>query len=257
MHALRISLLTFIFFSLGAVSCKFIGSLTSPEATTIGSLSREALLQLPDSKNGCDSFDYFPEGGIRSFYCHIQQVVSYEKARKALPVDIFVSGPHGDNLDLNNNRSFGHYNPEFVTLLVDHGVPGSEDQAFRKLTQPIYDRYVSSLARIMFVTYRKFQKNPELLRQEAFALRRSLESGGLPDYYYEKYFYFMNPKFGENPDADFEYYYNNGFDGGYDGNVVKTAAYFWIRRSEDGTDKAFFRGLMKLLQTYDSAYLQL
>ncbi|MCB1137809.1 MAG: hypothetical protein KDK23_03595 [Leptospiraceae bacterium] len=257
MKALRISFLTFIFIALGAVSCQLIGSLTSPEATAISSLSREALLQLPDSNSGCDTFDYFPEGGIRSFYCHIQGVVSYEKARKALPMDIFVSGPHSDSLDLDNNRSFGHYNPEFVTLLVDHGVPGSEDEAFRRLTQPIYDRYVASLARAMFVTYRKFQKNPALLQEEIFALRRALQSGGVPDYYYEKYFYFMNPKFRDNPTADFEYYNENGFDGGYDGNVVKTAAYFWIRRSEDGTDKAFFRGLMKLLQTYDSAYLQL
>ncbi|HBS04838.1 MAG TPA: hypothetical protein DEA96_07740 [Leptospiraceae bacterium] len=239
--------------------CQLISSIADVTGSQVAALSRKAMLQLPESVNGCpEGSVYFPDGGMRSFYCHINEVISYEKARSIVPVAIFLDGPHAENLDLDNTGSFGHYNPEFVEMLVEYGVPGSESEDFRKATQIIYDQYVASLARIMYVTYRKFQKNPELLRQEGNILAYKIKSQGKVErLYYEKYFYFMNPGFAENPDGGFEYFVDRGFAGGYDGNVVKTAAYFWIRRSLDGTDKAFFRGLMKLMQTYDSAYLQL
>lgn len=241
-----------------ATNCQLIPLGKNAEKSLIGATSRQALLQLPDSEDGCpDSSNYFPDGGMRSFYCHINSVVSYEKVRSSLSIPIFLSGPHGQNLKLDSDSSFGHYNPEFVELLVENGIPGAEDEDFRKATQFIYDRYVASLARTMYVTYKKFQQNPELLRKEARSLEYRLESQGQVErMYYEKYFYFMNPGFAENPDGGFDYFVDRGFDAGYNGNVVKTCAYFWIRRSLDGTDKAFFRGLMKLMRTYDSAYLQ-
>lgn len=245
-------------FSLCITSCQLADLVPDTTGRQIESLSRQAMQQLPESENACDSFDYFPDGGMQSFYCHIKQVITYERAREILPVSIFLHGPHGTELDLNNSRSFGHYNPEFVALLTEYGVPAARDESFRRATQGIYDEYVSPLARIMFVTYRKFQKNPELLRNEVRKLENQLEKGqDVHPLYYEKYFYFMNPGFADNPEGGFEYFSDRGFDGGYSGNVVKTAAYFWIRRSIDGTDKEFFRALMKLMQTYDSAYLQL
>ncbi len=257
--AIRSILTIFAFLAtLLAGYCQLISSIADVTGSQIATLSRKAMLQLPESVNGCpEGSVYFPEGGMRSFYCHINAVISYEKARSIVPMAIFVEGPHGESLDLDNTGSFGHYNPEFVELLVEYGVPGSESEDFRKATQIIYDQYVASLARIMYVTYRKFQKNPELLRDEGNLLNYKLTSQGkVEPLYYEKYFYFMNPGFAENPDGGFEYFSDRGFDGGYDGNIVKTATYFWIRRSLDGTDKAFFRGLMKLMRTYDSAYLQ-
>ncbi|MEQ8351091.1 MAG: hypothetical protein RH862_06385 [Leptospiraceae bacterium] len=253
----RILVLAAVFLITSLVSCQLLSSIGNSHGAPIGALSRQAMIQLPESPNDCpNSFDYFPDGGIRSFYCHIKGVISYEEARTLVPVSIFLSGPHGETLALDRADSFGHYNPEFVEMLVEYGVPGSESEEFRKATQIIYDRYVASLARIMYVTYRKFQNNPELLRKEANTLQYKLRDGSVDSMYYEKYFYFMNPGFAENPDGGFEYFSDRGFDGGYSGNVVKTAAYFWIRRSLDGTDKAFFRGLMKLMRTYDSAYLQ-
>ena len=40
-------------------------------------------------------------------------------------------------------------------------------------------------------------------------------------------------------------------DGGYDGNVTKTAVGFWLRRSLDGTEPAFFEALVRLMNTYE------
>ena len=63
----------------------------------------------------------------------------------------------------------------------------------------------------------------------------------------------MNPKFcaTDNIDALFD----DGFDGGYSGNVVKTATGFWLRRSMDNTMTVFAESLETLLKRYDSEWL--
>ena len=45
-------------------------------------------------------------------------------------------------------------------------------------------------------------------------------------------------------------------DGGYNGNVVKTAVGFWMRREMDDTKAIFAKGLTKLLQQYDATWMQ-
>jgi len=57
-------------------------------------------------------------------------------------------------------------------------------------------------------------------------------------------------------DAGFDYFYKHGFDGGHNGNVVKTCIAFWIRRTIDGTANEFYKGLLKLLKTYDPGLLK-
>ena len=48
---------------------------------------------------------------------------------------------------------------------------------------------------------------------------------------------------------------DHGFDGGWNGNAVKTAVAFCIRRSVDGTADEFYAGLVSLLKLYDAAAL--
>ena len=237
-------------------ACTSLSRMTQ-SSSLVDAKAREAMVKLADTKNGCPrEFDYFPDGGIRIFYCHLKQVIDYREARKLLPIEIFRSGPHGEELDLDNPHEFGHYNPEFVQLMVDYGIPAASSDDFRRATQSIYRSYVQSLARTMYVTYRKFQESPDLLAKEKEKLQTLLGSeNGVPGGYYEKYYYFMNPAFADHSDGEFDYFYEHGMDAGFNGNVVKTAAFFWIRRSIDGTDAIFYAGLRKLLATYDREYL--
>ena len=62
----------------------------------------------------------------------------------------------------------------------------------------------------------------------------------------------MNPYFcDKGPQKTFNFYTDNAFDAGVDGNVTKTVIGFWLRRSLDGTMDAFAEGLKKLLASYE------
>lgn len=205
------------------------------------------------SANACDNlFDYFPGGGIRSFYCHLQEFATYDQIETILDMPVFLSGPHVDGqLDHHSRSSFGHYNPEFVRTIASWALPAARDRQFLLGTRSVYERGVQPLARTYWATYQKLKANPDYWRSQQHEVQAYLAGDGMPEFYYEKYFVFMNDAFIANRDQPIEYFYGRGFDGGYDGNVVKSAVGFWIRRGIDGTAHEFARGLEQLLALYD------
>lgn len=211
---------------------------------------------LGDTTHRCDTFDYFPNGGIYNFFCHLKDVVSQEDVEDLITIDIFVSGPHESGLDRSSTHDFGRYNPEFVRKLPEWTLPALHNEAFQESTQPAYNQFVAPLARTYWATYIKLNENQDLWDSETSKLKERLESqDGVSSQFYERYFFFMNPKFSENPDAGFELF-DDGFDGHvYNGNVVKSAVGFWLRRRIDGTADDFKDGLRKLLELYDEDFL--
>ena len=223
----------------------------------VASKIREVWLKLGKTKNACDEFDYFPQGGMRIFACHLKSLTSLEFLQEASGLVMFSQGPHqGARLKLDHRHQFGHYNPDFVRWMVENLVPGAGDAALRKATQAHYDKYVKPLARIFYATWQKARREPECFRREVERYRSMMDQKELPEMYYERFFFFMNPDFCAHADAGFGYFYEHGFDGGYDGNVVKTCIAFWMRRTIDGTADEFSRGLLKLIKTYDPGLLK-
>ena len=213
-----------------------------------GVVSRNVWERLDETTNTCDEFDYFPDGGMRIFSCHVASIMPepYELLQRLSGEPAFLRGPHTtSDLSLTETTSFGYYNPRFVNWMVDHLIPGAESAVFRRMTQPVYDRYVKPLATIFFVTYHKIRANPACFDREVANYASLIESGEFGLYYYERFYSFMNELFCDNPDGGI------GGDGGYDGNVVNTSVAFWIRRAIDGTIDEFYRGLEKLVRTYD------
>lgn len=229
-----------------------------PRSAAALRLVRDTWQRLDQTVNTCpDHYDYHPDGGMRIFACHLFSLVPYAQFRKQAGMPIFVSGPHSPAaLALDSAHEFGHYSPAFVRWLGEHAVPGADEPGFRRATQPLYDQYVKPLATTFYVTYQKARAEPDCFEREERKFRRLLKARKLPRDYYEKYFYFMNPLFCGNPDGGFDYFHKRGFDGGHDGNVVKTCVGFWLRRSLDGTADDFHRGLEKLLRAYDPAVLE-
>lgn len=194
---------------------------------------------------------------MRTVYCRLKNFGAYGELRRLTGMTVFIAGPHDENsLNLNTRNDFGHYNPEFVRRLPELILPAVHDPAFRRLSQPVYNQYLKDLARIHFLTYVKLRNNPDFAVAETEHYRQLTLSGEMPEYHYEKYFFFMNPKFVANAEKGFSFFYKNGFDGGFNGNVVKTVTAFWIRRRIDNTAGDFFEGLKLLLQTYDAGFLQ-
>ena len=79
-------------------------------------------------------------------------------------------------------------------------IPGSDDETIRDLTQPVYDNFIQELARIYHVTYVKLGANPDYMKKEKQAFLDGVNQQTLSGFYYEKYFYFMNPNFIGNED---------------------------------------------------------
>ena len=214
-------------------------------------------LKLHKTKNACEEFDYFPEGGMRIFACHLKSLTSLGFLQEASGLPMFDQGPHqGIQLKLDHRHQFGHYNPDFVRWMVEHLVPGAEDASLRKATQKHYDQYVKPLATIFYVTFQKAQKEPKCFRREVERYRSLIQQKKLPEMYYERFFFWMNPDFCTHADQGFDYFYKHGFDGGHNGNVVKTCIAFWMRRTIDGTADEFYQGLHKLLKTYDPGLIK-
>ena len=214
----------------------------SPLETALGEWSR---------KSQCTEFDYFPNGGIQSFWCHRPARITLASIRALAGVDLFVTGPHRADLALADASDFGHYNPAFTRWLVESVPPSARGSAAQKATQAAYDANVSSLATIFWQTYEKTQNDAPCFAREKAAYGDLIAKRKLPKDYYERWFYFMNPYFcDKGPAKTFNFYSDNGFDAGVDGNVTKTVVGFWLRRSLDGTLESFAAGLKKLLASY-------
>ncbi len=223
----------------------------------------EGFLRDMTKKTSCSSYDYHPHGGLQSFWCHKPARATMEAIGTLAGVDIFKSGPHSKtDLGLDSRTEFGHYNPDFVKWLVDKVPPSARDSAVQKATQPHYDKHLKPLAEIFWVTLQKAKSEPECFEREKKAYADLIAKKKLPAAYYERWFYWMNPKFcaraktGLGPNQGFDYFSNNGFDGGVDGNVTKTVIGFWLRRSMDGTMDSFAEGLKKLVTSYQPDLLE-
>jgi len=207
-------------------------------------------------KSRCDGFDYHPEGGIQSFWCHRPVRIAVASLRSAAGVDIFASGPHAkDLLELEATNDFGHYNPAFVRWLAEKAGPSAPGSAAQKATQSSYDHHLKPLAQIFWKTYAKAIADPACFAREKAAYAGAIARKKLPKQYYERWYFFMNPYFCEKGSKVDTFYYENAGDAGVDGNVTKTVIGFWLRRSMDGTMETFADALKNVLKTYQPALL--
>jgi len=202
----------------------------------------EAWVSLSETENQCpDVYDYFPNGGLLSFYCHAKTLMDLQDLQRMAKVPVFLSGPHKNNQPTTSaEQEFGHYNPKFVQWLIDNLIPAADNGELHALTQTFYEQYVQPLARTYYKSYQALQALPENFAAETRQYADLVEQRTLPVYYYDKFYDF----------ADLH-------ELGYEGNVVKGAVAFWIRRNIDGTIEQFVEGLEKLLGVYDDEFLTL
>jgi hypothetical protein len=219
----------------------------------------EATLDRWSPTSRCAEYDYFPRGGIQNFWCHRPEDLDIGVIRKLAGVDIFAAGPHkDDSLALGVPHDFGRYNPAFVRWLIDKVSPAGRDTAARRATQASYEANLRPLAEIFWKVHEKAIADPACFERERRQYEALLRARALPRDHHERWFFFMNPFFCSNPSATSpgnNFFYDNAFDAGVNGNVTKAVVGFWIRRSIDGTRDAFAEGLRKLLASYQPSLL--
>jgi hypothetical protein len=172
-------------------------------------------------------YDYELDGGIRNVFCRALTVLSWKTFLAMAPVPPFLGGPHQNGkLDLHAS-TFGSYNPAFVTWATRTLLPAETDSALRKQTQPVYDKQLRHLARLYFLVDKAAATDPLWRVQQQHAPQDVADLFGDPAHNW----------------------------GGHDPNLVGSAMSWWMRRDQDGTTPLWRDGLVRLLRTYDAAWL--
>lgn len=189
----------------------------------------EVWSHMAETENGCaDVYDYFPDGGMRIFWCHLETLVSYPSLVEASGIQPFLSGPHTNTtLNLASEASFGHYNPAFVQWMVKYAIPARDVDVAR--LQPIYDKFMQDRGRLYYAAMLHLERNPDYLREQVEWLDAYLahQDRARPLDHYDDI----------TPDEWI--------------NEYPPAIAFWVRRAKDGTFDGFKQGITKLLTTYD------
>lgn len=175
------------------------------------------------------------EQGLRSIYCDVKQILDYNKLKEVSQLNVFRQGPHSNELNLKADQ-FGYYNQDFVIWLQKNLVPAAKDPAFKQVTQPLYERYLSKTARAFYKTHQVLMAQSNYLEEEQNAYLQHLDDRTLPELYLQEQFR------GLADDLEAQ---------GYDWYSANSAAGFWLRRKIDGTEGDFFLLLEKLIKTYD------
>jgi len=186
------------------------------------------------------------EKNLFNFYCQLKKrFFAEEKLSQFAQLPIFIKGPHhqssqrqfGLQLNLNAPANFGYYNPAFINWLNQHFLPGAEDAAFRKRTQPLFNTIIKPLARTFYLVHELLFEELDFLRQEQAAYLTQLKNRQLPPNDFLKYKNFKELS-----------------KQGYVEHEVAMAVAFWLRRVIDGSEPAFFQGLQTLMMSYDAKF---
>ena len=234
------------------------------------------------------------EFGVRDLYCRIKPFVSYRKLIAISGLPIFRSGPHSDSeLNFEAGYEFGYYNPEFLKWIQENVIIDPDDYNFKQQIQSAYDNKIRVVARAFYQTHQilfappeefeTFKKEYKSIQEEYQEMLRTgkkrerrfdsdpLEFEVIKSRYLERiqnksvpaegfhgagfmltedcrwladYLATKNENSYKRMDERQNYWY-----------LANVAGGFWVRRSIDGTEKQFFDILTKLLEIYDSDWL--
>jgi len=263
-----VSLATFSVISLGLASFAGIQLLNVKKAkqSTQEGLIRSAWISLKPSK--CDEKESIR--GFRYLYCIIKEFDVYRQLILSSDLLIFKEGgPHDRKaLNLDSADKFGYYNPEFLEWIQKKAI-NPNDGKFKEPIQLAYNDKIKVVARAFYQTHKILFATPEgsdefktiKSKYQDKIEKQTLEPcyfggedqqpekcGGL--YLQEEfrrlgdYLANQNENISEKINGEDNYWYLANVSGG-----------FWVRRSIDGTEQQFFDILTKLLEIYDSEWL--
>lgn len=184
-----------------------------------------------------DRDDTWLEVGFRSKYAMAKQYAALNMIEAAFGERVFLSGPHGSDMDFNSSNSFGHYNPAFIAVLNNTLNETLGNPMFKEALEKLYSQQLMTMAKIHFDAYYYLQLNPQYLQ----IMLAQYESG-------------INNSGGMNFNE-----FNNNFDAfsqiesERDLNIYEgfNAPGFWLRRIMDGTAQPMIELLEMAMQALD------
>ena len=184
---------------------------------------------------GCKS--NFPKVGFRGRYAAAKRLVSLNLLERITGEPVFLSGPHGRDLELMSNTSFGYYNPKFLNKLLEAIREVASNQELKKQLQPFYDQQLKNYLRVYAQAYKPFAGNRELAEK----YKRYVESGKTGASYYP-----LQNELGP--------FVKEMASKGYDASEAYAVPSFWVRRTIDGTEDQFAKILFTLMRLFDPEF---
>ena len=170
------------------------------------------------------------DSGLRAKYASARRYASLGMVEKAFGQKVFLSGPHGSDMNFTSTTSFGHYNPAFLNSLYNSVETILENPTFKKVAQYVYDDFLKGTMLSYGEAYDYWDQNPEKKEElKALYLKELANPNGTSNGSFLNHQHIRD--FAQsNPDLDiFEAY---------------STPTFWIRRSIDGTED----DILKILQ---------
>ena len=178
--------------------------------------------------------------GFRSKYAMAKKYAALEIVEAAFGKKIFLSGPHGRDMDFNSTNSFGHYNPAFLSDLQGTLETALANPTFKQAMETLYHQHLKGMAQVHFDGYVYMTHNPQYLQlmQEKYAAEMNNSGGMNINQFTEKF----------RPFADYEE--QKGLDI-YEGFNAPT---FWLRRMIDGTAEDMITLQIMVMKALDADF---
>lgn len=171
--------------------------------------------------------DTWLDVGFRSKYAMAKNYASIGMLENTFGTNVFIRGPHGEDMDFNSNTSFGYYNPEFIAQLHMYIEETLTNPTYKKVAQSLYQKHLKGMANAYHKGYKYLHSkkgNLSYLKTEylmGITSPKGIDTGSFQESF---------RRFAEGIEK------SDGLDV-YEGF---TAPAFWLRRSIDGTDKQLF-----------------
>ena len=184
-------------------------------------------------EDGYDMESWLDSIGLRSLYFYGRAELSLYVLDDLFATPVYLSGPHGRDPKL-DAADFGHYNLVFVERVAEVAWALARDPARVERTRPAFERRLRRQALTYLLVHRAIHRDPawfEQFERDAIAAQGGANSTfvGFDD---------LRPM-------------NQAFeDSGYAWYEADTAAYFWVRREQDGSASAWVVAIEALLTAY-------
>jgi len=178
-----------------------------------------------------DRDDTYLETGFRAKYAMAKKYASVELMERAFGKKVFLSGPHGRDMNFKSTSDFGHYNPAFLNDLHTALEQSLDNDYFAQIAEYLLDEDLSIMFESYATAYVYLQDHPEKMEELKKAYLAELAKPSTSEGA-------LNTPLGQIP--EFETSNVDWYD-------AYTAAAFWVRRSIDGTDDEFVK-ILELIE---------
>jgi hypothetical protein len=180
-------------------------------------------------------FDYgFRDGWLLNKFEYLRSLLTYKDFQSKFKHPIYLSGPHTrDNLNLNSNYSFGHYNPKFLALLHKSVLQIMSEKDFITFTKPLLEKYnILEFFKKNKDIYEITQKYPDAFDRIKLDYIKKIQNKTLSAGEYRD----LRPSMLNSED-----YWN----------WSETSYHFWIRRDIDSTKDLWIELINDVLNGYE------